>query len=65
MAHTEKEIANSLRISYENCKEKIESTNKKVSKIKFILLGCDGKSYCTTYDTKTSECIVDDLKLKL
>jgi len=65
MSHTEKEIANSLRVSYENVKGKIEATNKKVSKIKFILLGCDGKLYCTTYHTKTGETIVDELKLKL
>jgi Fe-S-cluster containining protein len=65
MAHTEQEISNSLRLFYKNVKDKIEATNKKVSKIKFILLGCDGKSYCTTYDTKTKETIVDELKLKL
>jgi len=65
MPYTEQEIIDSLRVSYAKEKDKIEATNKKVSKIKFILLGCDGKSYCTTYHTKTGETIVDELKLKL
>lgn len=65
MSYTEQEIIDSLRVSYAKEKDKIEATNKKVSKIKFILVGCDNKSYCTTYDTKTGETIVDELKFKL